>query len=123
MNQKIYEVQGETWSATLEKGPNLVKVWTDHACQGNFYKEIFQSEQIRCFPNPCENDLNIYIGGQDREVQITMFNLNGSQVVSMHLQPDANRLVKLDLSAVSTGIYLVQVHGNTVNQQVKIVKK
>ncbi len=123
LNQKIYEVKGDTWSAALEKGSNLIKVWTDHACQGNFYKEIFQSEQIRCFPNPCENDLNIYIGGQDREVQITMFNLNGSQVVSMHLQPDENREVKLDLSGLSAGIYLVQVNGNTVNQQAKIVKK
>jgi hypothetical protein len=123
LNQKIYEVKGDTWSAALEKGSNLIKVWTDHACQGNFYKEIFQSEQIRCFPNPCENDLNIYIGGQDREVQITMFNLNGSQVVSMPLQPDGNREVKLDLSGLSAGIYLVQVNGNTVNQQAKIVKK
>jgi uncharacterized protein (DUF1501 family) len=123
LNQKIYEVQSEIWSATLEKGPNRIKVWTEQACQGNFYKEIFQSEQIRCFPNPCENDLNIFVGGQDREVQIVLFNLNGSQVVSKQLQPDGNREVKLNLSALSTGIYLVHVIGNTVNQQAKIVKK
>jgi hypothetical protein len=98
-------------------------VWTDHTCQGNFYKEIFQSEQIRCFPNPCENDLNIYVGGQDREVNITLFYLNGSKVLSMHHEPDENREVKLNLSGLSAGIYLVQVLGNTVNQQAKIVKK
>jgi hypothetical protein len=123
LNQKIYEVSGDSWSAELVKGPNLIKVWTDQACQGNYYKEIFQSEQIRCFPNPCENDLNIYVGGQDREVQIALYHLNGSKVVSMHQQPDVNRVIKMDLSDLSAGIYLVQVTGNTVNQQAKIVKK
>ena len=123
LNQKIYEVNSDTWSAELEKGPNLIKVWTDHACQGNFYKEIFQSEPIRCFPNPCEKDLNIYVGGQDREVQIALYHLNGSKVVSMHQQPDVNRVIQLDVSDLSAGIYLVQVTGNTVNQQAKIVKK
>ena len=123
LNQKIYEVNSDTWSAELEKGPNLIKVWTDHACQGNFYKEIFQSEQIRCFPNPCEKDLNIYVGGQDHEVQIALYHLNGSKVVSMHHQPDVNRVIQLDVSDLSAGIYLVQVTGNTVNQQAKIVKK
>ena len=123
LNQKIYEVNSDTWSAELEKGPNLIKVWTDHACQGNFYKEIFQSEQIRCFPNPCEKDLNIYVGGQDREVEIALYHLNGSKVVSMHQQPDVNRVIQLDVSDLSAGIYLVQVTGNTVNQQAKIVKK
>lgn len=123
LNQKIYEVSESNWSGELAKGPNLIKVWTDQACQGNFYKEIFQSEQIRCFPNPCENDLNIYVSGQDREVQIALFHLNGSQFHSMHHQPDANRVVKLDLSGLSAGIYLVEVTGTTVNQQAKIVKK
>ncbi len=123
LNQKIYEVNSDTWSAELEKGPNLIKVWTDQACQGNYYKEIFQSEQIRCFPNPCENDLNIYVSGQDREVQIVLYHLNGSKVVSMQQQPDLNRVIQLDLSDLSAGIYLVQVTGNTVNQQAKIVKK
>jgi uncharacterized protein (DUF1501 family) len=123
LNQKIYEVNSDTWSAELEKGPNLIKVWTDHACQGIFYKEIFQSEPIRCFPNPCEKDLNIYVGGQDHEVQIALYHLNGSKVVSMHQQPDVNRVIQLDVSDLSAGIYLVQVTGNTVNQQAKIVKK
>jgi hypothetical protein len=123
LNQKIYEVSNDTWTAELEKGPNLIKVWTDQACQGNFYKEIFQSEQIRCFPNPCENELNIYVSGQDREVQIALYHLNGSKVVSMHQQLDVNRVIQLDLRDLSAGIYLVQVTGNTVNQQAKIVKK
>jgi hypothetical protein len=123
LNQKIYEVSNDTWTAELEKGPNLIKVWTDQACQGNFYKEIFQSEQIRCFPNPCENELNIYVSGQDREVQIALYHLNGSKVVSMHQQLDVNRVINMDLSDLSAGIYLVQVTGNTVKQQAKIVKK
>ncbi len=123
LNQKIFEVTSDTWTAALDKGPNLIKVWTDHACQGNFYKEIFQSEQIRCFPNPCENDLNIFVGGQDQEVQVTLFHLNGTKVISTHHQPDANRIVKLAVGGLSSGIYLVHVLGNTVNQQAKIVKK
>ncbi|MEN9386127.1 MAG: hypothetical protein RLZZ185_868, partial [Bacteroidota bacterium] len=123
LNQKIHEVRESSWSAELTKGPNLIKVWTDQACQGNYYKEIFQSENIRCYPNPCEDELQVYVAGQDDYVEIQLMNLQGGIVYKAHKQLDVNRVVQLVVSDLKSGIYLVQVKGNTVNQQAKIVKK
>ncbi len=122
-NQKIHEVRESSWSAELTKGPNLIKVWTDHSCQGSFNREIFQSENIRCYPNPCEDELQVYVAGQDDYVEIQLMNLQGGIVYKAHKQLDVNRVVKLVVSDLKSGIYLVQVKGNTVNQQAKIVKK
>ncbi len=122
-NQKIHEVRESSWSAELTKGPNLIKVWTDQACQGNYYKEIFQSENIRCYPNPCEDELQVYVAGQDDYVEIQLMNLQGGIVYKAHKQLGVNRVVQLVVSDLKSGIYLVQVKGNTVNQEAKIVKK
>jgi hypothetical protein len=37
--------------------------------------------------------------------------------------PDMNREIQVNVAALNSGIYLVQVTGNTINQQVKIIKK
>jgi urease gamma subunit len=37
--------------------------------------------------------------------------------------PDMNREIQVNVADFNSGIYLVQVTGNTINQQVKIIKK
>jgi len=62
------------------------------------------------------------VGGHDQDVEIQLFNLQGERISMEYRQPDTNRLVKMLVGTLKSGIYLVQVKGNTVNQQVKIVK-
>lgn len=123
LNHKIYETNEPAWKGELIKGANQVKVWTDLNCQGTFYKEVFQSEQVHCYPNPCAENLTIYVGGQDPTAHIQLIGLTGIAVLSLQGIPDANREIQVNVSALNSGIYLVQVTGNTINQQVKIIKK
>jgi hypothetical protein len=111
------------WKGELIKGANQVKVWTDRNCQGTFYKEVFQSEQLHCYPNPCAENLTIYVGGQDPTVHILLIGLTGISALSMQGIPDMNREIQVNVAALNSGIYLVKVTGNTINQQVKIIKK
>jgi hypothetical protein len=87
-----------------------------------FNREIFRSEQIQCFPNPCMGPLNVYVAGQDSEVEIGIFDLQGKMHARATHQIDAMRMVTLDLGGYVTGTYLLEVTGRTVQQQVKLMK-
>lgn len=122
VNERTFEVRDASWSADLVKGNNLIRVWTAQDCQGVFNREIFRSEQIQCFPNPCTGPLNVYVAGQDSEVEISLFDLQGRMLTRAKHEMDAMRMVSLDLSHLVAGSYILEATGRTVQQQVKLMK-
>lgn len=122
VNDQTFEVKDGTWSTDLIKGKNQIRVWTSQGCQGEFSREIFRSEQIQCFPNPCLGPLSVYVAGQDFEVEIAIFDLQGKMHARAMHPIDSMRMVSLDLSSFVTGTYLLEVTGRTVQQQVKLMK-
>lgn len=122
VNEQTFEVKDGTWSTDLIKGKNQIRVWTSQGCQGEFSREIFRSEQIQCFPNPCLGPLSVYVAGQDFEVEIAIFDLQGKMHARAMHPIDSMRMVSLDLSSFVTGTYLLEVTGRTVQQQVKLMK-
>lgn len=122
VNEQTFEVKDGTWSTDLIKGKNQIRVWTSQGCQGEFSREIFRSEQIQCFPNPCLGPLSVFVAGQDAEVEIAIFDLQGKMHARAMHPIDSMRMVSLDLSSFVTGTYLLEVTGRTVQQQVKLMK-
>jgi hypothetical protein len=122
VNDQTFEVKEGTWSTDLMKGKNQIRVWTAQGCQGEFSREIFRSEQIQCFPNPCLGPLSVYVAGQDTEVEIAIYDLQGKMNARANHKIDSMRMVSLDLSLYMTGTYLLEVTGRTVQQQVKLMK-
>lgn len=122
VNDQTFEVKEGSWSTDLMKGKNQIRVWTAQGCQGEFSREIFRSEQIQCFPNPCLGPLSVYVAGQDSEVEIAIYDLQGKMHAHANHKIDAMRMVSLDLGSYVTGTYLLEVTGRTVQQQVKLMK-
>jgi hypothetical protein len=122
VNAQTFEVKAGTWSTELATGKNEVRVWTSQGCQGEFSREIFRSERIQCFPNPTLGPLNVYVAGQDAEVDIKIYDLQGKMRLHAPKVVDAMRMVTLDLSSYTSGTYLLEVSGRTVQQQVKLMK-
>lgn len=122
VNETKFEVKAGTWSTDLVTGKNQIRVWTSQGCQGEFSREIFRSEQVQCFPNPTLGPMTVYVAGQDREVEIGLYDLQGKMFAHALHKVDAMRMVSLDLSSYVTGTYLLEVTGQTVQQQVKLMK-
>jgi hypothetical protein len=66
--------------------------------------------------------VTVYVAGRDREVEIGLYDLQGKVYARAQHVVDAMRMVSLDLSSYVTGTYLLEVTGQTVQQQVKLVK-
>ena len=106
----------------LQKGLNTLRITTSKDCQGAYNEEIFLSEEINIFPNPTSGPVKIFIPGNDSEAEITINSIIGTtSYQAIHIIP-FSRIVDLDLTSLTTGIYLVKINGDTVRSTCKLIK-
>ncbi|WP_435578102.1 T9SS type A sorting domain-containing protein [Gilvibacter sp.] len=66
---------------------------------------------ISLFPNPAQNQMNISLGGQSSTaVEVRVFNISGQEVIAP--QQMRGTSLSVDISALSSGMYLVQLQDN-----------
>lgn len=123
LNGKDETVTGSEFNAVLKPGMNTVTVSTDLECQGVYNESIFLSEGIQYFPNPTTGPVEVYLGGEDTEVNVSVFDITGNKVFGVTKSVAENRNFQLELSSYVNGIYLIQVEGKTISKTFKIVKK
>ena len=75
---------------------------------------------INLFPNPADNQLNVWIEGVDKRPQIKIYDIMGKLVVQ---QLSVNILTQMNISKLSAGIYLVKVNDGKETKAAKFVKK
>ena len=61
----------------LKPGVNTIKVSTNLECQGVFEETIFISEEILLSPNPASNESKLWVGGNDNDINMTLFDVTG----------------------------------------------
>ena len=124
VNGKMHRVEGSSFTTALPTGLSIIKVSTDLDCQGMIEREVFISEDIHYYPNPTRNDVNVHIGGEDKNVVVTVFSEKGDLIYRKEQQvQDMSRLTEIDLSMQITGTYLVVMESKTVRKTFKIIKR
>ena len=124
VNGKMHRVEGSSFTTALPTGLSIIKVSTDLDCQGMIEREVFISEDIHFYPNPTRNDVNVHIGGEDKNVVVTVFSEKGDLIYRKEQQvQDMSRLTEIDLSMQITGTYLVVMESKTVRKTFKIIKR
>jgi hypothetical protein len=122
INEASFKVTEANWSTALPAGLVKLQVSTDLNCQGIYVKEFFVSESVSAFPNPTTGPLQVHVHGVDKKVDISILNAAGLDVSNQNYTVPSSRLVSLDVSDFFTGLYLVRVQGETVDQTLKIMK-
>jgi hypothetical protein len=83
--------------------------------------DVFSGTKV--FPNPATDVLYIELGGVNKnQYQIQLVSVNGSIAYNQILNIDAmqNAQLKLDVSGMAKGFYVLKVNGTVVNQKVII---
>lgn len=74
------------------------------------------------FPNPTTTELNLnYTDMEDAEAQLNIFDITGKLVMQQKVQ--ANNSNSIDVSNISTGVYVAQLLGANINKSIKFVKQ
>ena len=106
----------------LQKGLNTLRITTSKDCQGAYNEEIFLSEEINIFPNPTSGPVKIFIPGNDSEVEIKINSMTGVTSYQTMQNIPMDRILDLDLSQFTVGVYLVKMSGSTVRSTCKLIK-
>lgn len=80
--------------------------------------EDFYAVEIAAFPNPMVNELNF--SSTESITQITMYNLLGQLVLQ---DTPNNSNITLDVSQLTSGLYIARIATDSGNQTLKVVKR
>jgi 1,4-alpha-glucan branching enzyme len=121
LNGTTTETSNSTIELGLQAGENQITVETDKICQGKYEESIFYGNTISAYPNPISNnELNVYLGElEDETASIEMYSILGKRVYNT--ETNANTL-KIDVSKLDKGIYILNVNRKTANNSFKIIK-
>ena len=95
----------------------------DKDCQGTYEETIFNSEDILLSPNPTNSVSKLWIGGEDKDVSISMFDNAGRLLWTRSRDIDNSRSVDISVSNLRPGMYYLKVESKTVRKTAKLVKK
>ena len=122
-NNTVYKTSNSNFKLDLVKGLNFIKVVGDKECQGTYEETVFNSEDILLSPNPAINTTNLWIGGNDEEVSVSMFDNAGRLIWIKDNNITNSRSIDLQVSNLRPGLYYIKVDSKTVRQTAKLVKK
>lgn len=106
--------QTEDFTTPPDTDPTLAN------CTALSVDEFAIASQYSVFPNPANNILSISVKKNFGKVNLTLTDINGRQVLST--TADLSGQVDLDISALQTGLYILNIKGETINVNNKIIK-
>ena len=123
LNGETSIIDSSSSELQLKAGVNFLEVYTDQECQGVYTEEIFVSEEVQYYPNPTYGALQVFVSGEDTQVNLSINGVNGYCYSDQTTLVSDSRKIELDLSSFNKGVYIIQVQGHTVSKSFKIVKK
>ena len=123
LNGELIKTSRNNIDLSLKAGFNTIKVTTNLECQGVFEESIFISEDILFSPNPADDSSKLWVGGNDDNVNITLFDISGRVIWTKDDKIPYNRSVSVPFSNMKSGVYILQVDSKTVNKSIKVIRE
>jgi len=123
-NGKTTQTASGKYTVELEKGLNRISISTGIECQGFFEQSYLNSYEVQYGPNPFKEYLELYFSGQDRQVEIGVYMLNGQiidyQFVNLSF---GSRNYRLQTDHYKPGVYIIKLKGQTIDQSIQVIKE
>ena len=122
-NDKQIITSDSKFGLELKKGLNIIKVYGEKECQGVYEETIFNSENILLSPNPARTSSKLWIGGDDKNVNVSMFDNAGRMLWTNENNVPSSRSIDIQVSNLRPGLYYVKVDSETVKKTAKLIKE
>ena len=83
--------------------------------------EILSSNDIKAFPNPAEDVINLHLSDYFSNVKITITDIFCNILIVQNFESCEN--VELNLSQLATGIYFISINSDGFTNRSKLIKK
>ena len=122
-NNSTIKTSNSKLDIELKKGLNIIKVYAEKECQGVYEETIFNSEDILLSPNPARISSKLWIGGNDKNVNLSMFDNAGRLLWTNENNVPSSRSIDIQVSNLRPGLYYVKVQSETVKKTAKLIKE
>ena len=123
LNGNLITTYDNTIDLVLSPGINTIKVTTNLECQGVYEETIFVSEDILLSPNPANSTSKLWVGGNDEDVNITLFDITGRVIWTKNDKVPYSRSVNVSFSSIKSGLYILKVNSETINKTIKVIRE
>ena len=89
----------------------------------NIWRNNIYFRKYLLSPNPANESSNLWVGGDDDDVNLTLFDISGRIIWTKNDKVPYSRSVNVPLIDVESGIYILQVDSKTVNKSIKVIKE
>ena len=121
--QKIGITQKDNVLLALKKGYNEIEVKTSLSCQGVYKQIVYLEEDSTLFPNPTQDDIQLLVGGEARNITLQLYDLQGQQYWTQnHQVPEDSRQLSIDLSRLAAGSYIMKIIHPNREESLKFIK-
>jgi len=79
---------------------------------------------VRYAPNPFNEELELYFGGEDQFINLGIYQSNGQLVDQQNISlPFGMRTYNLQTAQYKPGVYIIRIKGNTLDQSIQVIKE
>jgi len=123
-NGKTTQTSSGKYTLQLEKGVNTISISTGIECQGLFEGSYLNSYEVKYAPNPFKEQLQLYIGGKDRFIELGVYASNGQLIDYQNIiLPFGVRQHTLNTASYKQGVYIIKIKGETLDQSIQVIKE
>ena len=123
LNGNLITTYDDNIDLSLSSGINVIKVTTGLDCQGIYEEIIFVSENILLSPNPANESSKLWVGGNDENINMTLFDITGRVIWTRNDNVPYSRSLNVPLSKVKSGLYILKVDSETIKKSIKVIKE
>ncbi|MEJ6979468.1 T9SS type A sorting domain-containing protein [Pedobacter sp. P351] len=125
-NVRINGVSSKTTQSSitlaLSQGDNKISVSADNECQGVFEKLVTLDDKILIYPNPFDDFLKLTLSSRNTsKISVSVKSLEGKLAYAKQFDSASN--INLDLSHLTSGIYLLKLSLDNSDSYYKVIKR
>lgn len=125
LNGEVFTSTESSFSIPLIQPNNSLQVTTGRECDEVYEESFILAPGMRISPNPVSDTTNALTitldGGVETNLQVTLFTLSGTQVEAKVYDVD-NGEVRVDMSQLSQGVYIMYVQTSNELNTYKIIR-
>ncbi len=123
LNGILYQTTESQLQLDLKNGVNTLKVTSSLECQGSYEELIVVGSDPVIYPNPFVNEVEAYLPDWDGPLEVRIFNMEGRMLRTLQFSYGLTEARKIDFTGLPSGMYLLQLTGNSRNNTYKVIKR
>lgn len=109
-NQSFTAIENGSYAVVISDGEcQDTSICIDFSTIGLIDKEFSNFNELKVFPNPAQNEINIMFNGDEIDTEISIYSITGKEILMNQLMKP-NTVLNVDISSWKSGLYYCKLN-------------